>query len=66
MKIIGKNKYGRAKVADILIAENVDPTYAWTMADHLNGQNYIGQDSETFFNVERDDYVLWSGEKIIK
>lgn len=59
MKIIGKDNYNRENVADVLIAENVDPQKLDVLVDTLNFK--FSEYTDYYYMAVKDDYRLWRG-----
>ncbi|MCR4362054.1 hypothetical protein NUG13_12015 [Bacillus subtilis] len=59
MKIILVDNFNREEVADNLIAENVNEFWGKRIVDALNDKEH--EDSDNYFRLVKDDYVLWRG-----
>lgn len=46
MKIIAQDNLGRSRISDLLVAENVHPTYAAIMVEALNRASSEPEDDE--------------------
>lgn len=61
MKIIESDNFGRESVADFVVAEGIkSEAYAKVMCEALQAK-YGGEHSQSFFQVQPDDYRLWRG-----
>jgi hypothetical protein len=61
MKIIESDNFARESVADHLVADNItSEAYAIVMRDALQAK-FGGENSQSYFQVKPDDYVLWRG-----
>ena len=58
MKIVKMGNIDCEAVSEELVAENVMPEYAWIIKDYLNSK-FSGENSPSYFTIERDDYVLY-------
>ncbi|MGG1659535.1 hypothetical protein [Brevibacillus sp. NRS-1366] len=59
MKIIAVDNFARESVAEKLIAENVNEYWGKRIVDSLNDKQHAN--SQDFFELVSDDYVLWRG-----
>lgn len=59
MKIIIVDNYDREGVADVLVAEKVDPYWGEKMVDTMN-YNRTDYDDK-YFKLVKDNYDLWRG-----
>ncbi|WP_064199127.1 hypothetical protein [Brevibacillus brevis] len=59
MKIIAVDNFAREYIADTLIAENVNEYMGKRIVDALNDKQH--ENSQDFFKLVSDDYVLWRG-----
>lgn len=60
MKIIAIDNFARESVADILIAENVNPNYVEDIVKFLQNE-FGGHYAPRYFTAVEDDHVLWRG-----
>lgn len=60
MKILAVDNYDRETVADIVVAENVQPYYAAAIADFLQGR-FGGEGASRFYRAVDDDCKPWRG-----
>ena len=60
MKIIAVDNLARDYVADVLVAEKVNPVWADIIVDVLN-INQSGEYAELYFKAVPDDHKLWRG-----
>lgn len=59
MKIICVDNFGRESEADTLIAENVNKYWGEQIINALNDKEH--ENSQSYFRLVEDDYVLWRG-----
>jgi hypothetical protein len=60
MKIIGHSNFDNEAVADVLVAENVHPSYVEFIVQSLL-KSFGGDYATYYFSVVDDDYKLWRG-----
>lgn len=61
MKIIKVDNFNRETISDVLIADNVQNSYASVITEFLN-KKYGGNDLPDFFRAVEDDYKLYKFE----
>jgi hypothetical protein len=59
MKIIIVDNFARESIADKLVEENINECCGKRIVNSLNDKQH--EDSQDFFKLVSDDYVLWRG-----
>jgi hypothetical protein len=59
LKIIAVDNFGREYIADKIIADNVSEYWGKYIVDLLNDKQH--KNSQDYFRLVSDDYVLWRG-----